>query len=114
MDRRPPETKEFQESVIHIARVARVVKGGRRFRFRALVAIGNGQDKVGIGIAKGSDVQRAIAKAVESAHKQLIQVPIAEETIPHEALTKVAGSSVFLKPAAPGTGIIAGGTVRSI
>lgn len=106
--------KEFQESVIHIARVARVVKGGRRFRFRALVAVGNGHDRVGIGIAKGSDVQRAVTKAVETAKKQLIDIPLSEDTIPHESLAKVAGSSVLLKPAAPGTGIIAGGTVRSI
>lgn len=108
------EKKEFQESVIHIARVARVVKGGRRFRFRALVAVGNGNDKVGVGIAKGGDVQIAITKAVDSAKKQLITIPVVNDTIPHEMLAKVSGSQVLLKPAAPGTGVIAGGTVRTI
>lgn len=112
MDRE--EKREFQESVIHIARVARVVKGGRRFRFRALVAVGNGNDKVGVGIAKGGDVQIAITKAVETAKKQLITIPVVNDTIPHEMLSKVSGAQVLLKPAAPGTGVIAGGTVRTI
>lgn len=111
-DNRPPS--EYQEQVIHIARVARVVKGGRRFRFRALVAIGNGKDKVGVGIAKGSDVQTAVGKAVEVAKKQLITIPLVNETIPHETTSKIGGGIVMLKPAAPGTGVIAGGTVRSI
>lgn len=105
---------EFQEQVIHIARVARVVKGGRRFRFRALVAVGNGKDKVGVGIAKGSDVQIAVTKAVETAKKKLITVPLVNQTIPHETTSKIGGGIVLLKPAAPGTGVIAGGTVRSI
>lgn len=117
-DMRPRENhdqpKEFQESVIHIARVARVVKGGRRFRFRALVAIGNGKEKVGVGISKGSDVQTAIIKAIEVAKKNIIEIPLENETIPHETLAKVGGSQVLLKRAAPGTGIIAGGTVRAV
>jgi small subunit ribosomal protein S5 len=111
-DNRPPS--EFQEQVIHIARVARVVKGGRRFRFRALVAVGNGRDKVGVGIAKGGDVQAAVTKAVEIAKKQLIIIPLVKETIPHETTSKIGGGVVLLKPAAPGTGVIAGGTVRAI
>jgi small subunit ribosomal protein S5 len=111
-DNRPPS--EFQEQVIHIARVARVVKGGRRFRFRALVAVGNGKDKVGVGIAKGSDVQMAVTKAVEIAKKQLIVIPLIKETIPHETMSKIGGGIVMLRPAAPGTGVIAGGTVRAI
>ncbi len=111
-DNRPPS--EFQEQVIHIARVARVVKGGRRFRFRALVAVGNGKDKVGVGIAKGSDVQMAVTKAVEIAKKQLIVIPLINETIPHQTMSKIGGGVVMLKPAAPGTGVIAGGTVRAI
>jgi small subunit ribosomal protein S5 len=111
-DRREP--KEFQETVIHIARVARVVKGGRRFRFRALVAVGNGKTQVGVGIARGADVQTAVTKAVEVAKKQLVDLSLADTTIPHEVLTRVGGSEVLLKPAAPGTGVIAGGTVRAI
>lgn len=114
MDDKYMENKDFAETVIHVARVARVVRGGRRFRFRALVAVGNGNDRVGIGIAKGSDVQRAVTKAVETAKKQMITIPLANETIPHESQAKVAGSSVLIMPAAPGTGIIAGGTVRAI
>lgn len=105
---------EFQEEVIHIARVARVVKGGRRFRFRALVAVGNGNDKVGVGIAKGADVQTAVGKAVESAKKRLITIPVVNDTIPHEATGKIGGGVVMIRPAAPGTGVIAGGTVRAI
>lgn len=107
-------SKEFQETVIHIARVARVVKGGRRFRFRALVAVGNGQTQVGVGIARGADVQTAVTKAVEVAKKQLVVIPLVEATIPHDVVTRVGGSEVLLKPAAPGTGVIAGGTVRAI
>lgn len=106
--------KEFQEQVIHIARVARVVKGGRRFRFRALVAVGDGKKRVGVGIAKGSDVQNAVTKAIEVAKKHLIELPITRETIPHEAIVRVGGSLVMLKPASQGRGIIAGGTVRTI
>lgn len=106
--------KEFQEAVIHIARVARVVKGGRRFRFRALVAVGNGKESVGVGIAKGSDVQQAVSKAVDVAKKSMISIPLTNDTIPHEIVERVSGSEILLKPAAPGTGVIAGGTVRTI
>lgn len=109
-----PEQKEFEELVINIDRVARVVKGGRRFRFKALVVVGDRKNKVGVGVAKGADVQTAIAKAGDVAKKNLITIPIANETIPHEAETKVSGAHVLIKPAAPGTGIIAGGVVRSV
>lgn len=109
-----PEQKEFEEQVINIDRVARVVKGGRRFRFKALVVVGDRKNKVGVGVAKGADVQTAIAKAGDVAKKNLITIPIANETIPHEAETKVSGAHVLIKPAAPGTGIIAGGVVRSV
>lgn len=105
---------EFQEQIIHVARVARVVKGGRRFRFRALVAVGNGNDMVGVGTAKGADVQLAVSKAVDVAKKSLIKVALSSETIPHQVQSKVGGSIVLLKPAAPGTGVIAGGTVRAV
>lgn len=115
-DRRnaPQEPKEFEEVVINIDRVARVVKGGRRFRFKALVVVGNRKDKVGVGVAKGQDVQTAISKATDVAKKNLITVPIANETIPHDAEVKVSGAQVLIKPAAPGTGIIAGGVVRQV
>lgn len=106
--------KEFEEVVINIDRVARVVKGGRRFRFKALVVVGNRKDKVGVGVSKGQDVQTAIAKATDVAKKNLITVPIAHETIPHDAEVKVSGAQVLIKPAAPGTGIIAGGVVRQV
>ena len=110
----PEAPKEFEEVVINIDRVARVVKGGRRFRFKALVVVGNRKNKVGVGVSKGADVQTAIAKATDVAKKHLITIPITNETIPHEMETKVAGARVLIKPAAPGTGIIAGGVVRSV
>jgi len=110
----PAEPKQFEELVINIDRVARVVKGGRRFRFKALVVVGDRKNKVGVGVAKGADVQAAIAKATDVAKKSMITIPVAKETIPHEAEVKVSGAQVLLKPAAPGTGIIAGGVVRSI
>ena len=113
-DAAPEAPKEFEEVVINIDRVARVVKGGRRFRFKALVVVGNRKDKVGVGVSKGADVQAAIAKATDVAKKHLITVPITNETIPHEAEIKVSGARVLIKPAAPGTGIIAGGVVRSV
>jgi len=113
-DAAPAEKKQYEELVINVDRVSRVVKGGRRFRFKALVAIGDGKTKVGVGVAKGADVQAAVAKATNVAKKQLITIAIENATIPHEAEKKVAGAQVLLKPAAPGTGIIAGGVVRSI
>lgn len=105
---------QWLEQVISIDRVARVVKGGRRFRFRALVAVGDGKRQVGIGVAKGDDVQAAITKAVSVAKKQLIKVNIHNGTIPHPITVKYGGAKIMLKPAAPGTGVIAGGVVRSI
>jgi small subunit ribosomal protein S5 len=113
-DQAPAEPKQFEELVINIDRVSRVVKGGRRFRFKALVVIGDRKNKVGVGVAKGADVQVAIAKATDVAKKNLITIPVINETIPHENEIKYSGARVLLKPAAPGTGIIAGGVVRSI
>ena len=113
-DQAPAEPKEFEEIVINIDRVARVVKGGRRFRFKALVVVGNKKDKVGVGVAKGADVQTAVAKATDVAKKHLITLPIENETIPHDAEVKFTGAHVLIKPAAPGTGIIAGGVVRQV
>jgi len=110
----PQEPKEFEELVINIDRVARVVKGGRRFRFKALVVVGNKKGKVGVGVSKGQDVQTAVAKATDVAKKHLITVPITNGTIPHDVEVKYSGAQVLIKPAAPGTGIIAGGVVRQI
>lgn len=110
----PAEPKEFEELVINIDRVARVVKGGRRFRFKALVVVGNKKGKVGVGVSKGQDVQTAVAKATDVAKKHLITVPITNGTIPHDVEVKYSGAQVLIKPAAPGTGIIAGGVIRQI
>ena len=106
--------KEYDEITIAVDRVSRTVAGGRRMRFKALVAIGNHKNKVGVGVAKGNDVTTAVAKASRKAKKSMITFNIDGETICHETRTKVTGADVLLKPAAPGTGIIAGGTVRSI
>lgn len=110
----PQEEKQFDERVVHIDRVARVVKGGRRFRFRALVVVGDHKGKVGIGIAKGADVTTAISKAVEVAKKQMVTIALYKGTLPHEAEAKVGGARILVKPAAPGTGLIAGGVVRTV
>lgn len=113
---KPPmkETKEFAEEVIQIDRVTRVVKGGRRLRFRATVAIGNKKGKVGVGIGKSTEVTGAIQKAVSQAKKSLIRVPLVEQTIPHRIQVKFKAAKLMLMPACPGTGIIAGGPLRKI
>lgn len=110
----PREEKIFNEYVINIDRVSRVVKGGRRFRFKALVAVGDGKQRVGVGVAKGLDVQSAVQKATEKAKKSLVTIPIENATIPHEVEVKFGGAKVLLMPATKGSGIIAGGAVRSI
>lgn len=112
--REDQEPKEFEEVVVNIDRVARVVKGGRRFRFKALVVVGDGKKRVGIGVSKGADVQAAVTKATDKAKKSLVTISTFQSTIPHDTFAKVGGAKVLLKQAAPGTGIIAGGTVRSI
>lgn len=116
-NRRPeiqPEEKQFDERTLHIDRVARVVKGGRRFRFRALVVVGDRKHKVGIGSAKGADVTAAVTKATEVAKKSFITVSLYKGTLPHEIESKVSGARILLKPASAGTGLIAGGVVRTI
>jgi small subunit ribosomal protein S5 len=116
--RRPelaPEEKQFDERVLHIDRVARVVKGGRRFRFRALVVVGDRKNRVGIGISKGADVTAAVTKATEVAKKHFITVHTDKHgSIPHEFQSKVGGARILIKPASAGTGLIAGGVVRTI
>ncbi|MEI6053833.1 MAG: 30S ribosomal protein S5 [Candidatus Saccharibacteria bacterium] len=110
----PAEPKQYEEVVLNVDRVSRVVKGGRRFRFKALVAVGDGKNKIGVGVAKGADVQAAVAKATNVAKKHISVIAIDKGTIPHEAELKFTGAQVLLKPAAPGTGIIAGGVIRTI
>lgn len=108
------DEKPFEERVMNIDRVARVVKGGRRFRFRALVAVGDKKGRVGVGSAKGADVTSAVAKAVDVAKKDLTKLKLYKGTLPHEAQAKVSGANILIKPASPGTGLIAGGVVRTV
>jgi small subunit ribosomal protein S5 len=108
------EEKQFDERTIDIDRVARVVKGGRRFRFRALVVIGDHKGRVGMGIAKGADVTAAITKATEIAKKEIMRVPLYKTTLPHDVEAKVGGARILIMPASAGTGLIAGSVVRTM
>lgn len=108
------EEKQFDERTLHIDRVARVVKGGRRFRFRALVVVGDHKGKVGVGSAKGADVTSAVTKATDVAKKNMVSVSLYKGSLPHEAEAKISGAKILIKPASAGTGLIAGGVVRSV
>ena len=105
---------EFESKLLDLARVVRVTAGGRRFRFRAVVVVGDKQGKVGVGVAKGLDVAQAIEKATKLAKKNLITIPIVRDTIPHDVSAKYSSARVLLKPQRKGRGLVAGGTVRVI
>ncbi len=105
---------QLDERMVHVDRVARVVKGGRRFRFRALVIVGDHKGRIGAGTSKGQDVSTAVTKATEVAKKNMVKIALYKDTIPHEAEGRVSGARIMLKPASAGTGLIAGSVVRTI
>lgn len=116
MRRQRPEKEksEYDQKVLDVARVTRVMAGGRRFSFRAVVALGNRRGKIGVGIAKGPDVSQAVEKAAADARKNFLILPLKEGTIPHEVMAKYGAARVLLKPASTGRGLVAGGAVRVI
>jgi small subunit ribosomal protein S5 len=109
-----PEGLDLKDRVIHISRVAKVVKGGRRFSFTAVVVVGDGNGHVGTGLGKANEVPEAIRKAVQNAKRELLRVPVVDGTIPFEVIGKFGASHVVMRPASPGTGVIAGSGVRAV
>ena len=113
-EKREDRTPEFKEKVVYVGRVAKVVKGGRTFRFSVLVVVGDEKGRIGVGSGKASEVPEAIKKATDAAKKNLVNVPIVKGTVPHEYTKKLGSSIVIIKPAPEGTGVIAGGGVRAV
>jgi len=108
------EEKQFDERVVYVNRVARVVKGGRRFRFQALIVAGDHKGRIGVGVSKGADVAAAVNKATDVAKKNMVKISMYKGTLTHEVEGRVGGSKILIMPASPGTGLIAGGVVRTV
>ncbi|RME46202.1 MAG: 30S ribosomal protein S5 [Chloroflexi bacterium] len=114
MANRDDRREELDERIVHIARTAKVQKGGRRFSFRVVVVVGDNNGRVGVAVGKARDVPEAIRKGIERAKRNMIEVPMVKRTIPHEVTSRFSAAKVVLKPASPGTGVIAGGGVRAV